>query len=425
MFKKSFRYWACQLGGWGGWALLNLFIAYQFASDYYLTPEAKRNLFFTGLVIDFAWCVFATHLLRSILKKGNWMRFTLDKVLVLFIVAVVCSSLVAYYGSKYTAQVSHLSFDEYVRQERKEKAIKMEAELGIVNANYFQGSRDSSVQKGIDKIKTSYGWFRDEKGDWTYVEMRKGREFSNIVLNVILFALWLLIYFVWHYINKNRKDQLDKLLLESTVKDLELKTIKSHINPHFIFNSLNSIRALVDENPQRARKAITELSNILRSSMQAEKMETVTLERELDIVNDYLALEQMRFEERLKIELDIDEDTLGQPIPPMMLQTLVENAIKHGISKQMSGGVVRIISDFTDAHHELIVQNTGQLSGELNNDGFGIKSTVDRLNLLYQGKASFEIHNMNSEMVESKIIMPLANNLQLSNMNDRKKTVRI
>ena len=115
--------------------------------------------------------------------------------------------------------------------------------------------------------------------------------------------------------------------MEALVKSLELNTIKAHINPHFIFNALNSIRALIDENPQRARNAITELSNILRSSMQTEKMETVPFERELNIVKDYLALENMRFEDRLKVEYDIDEDTLNQPVPPMMLQTLVENAI--------------------------------------------------------------------------------------------------
>ena len=146
---------------------------------------------------------------------------------------------------------------------------------------------------------------------------------------------------MYHYVTKSRKQQLDTLRLESLVKELELQTIKAHINPHFIFNSLNSIRALVDENPQRARKAVTELSNILRSSMQSEKMETVPLEKELNIVKDYLALENMRFEDRLKIEYQIDEDTLDQPVPPMMLQTLVENAIKHGISKQINGGVVK------------------------------------------------------------------------------------
>lgn len=115
----------------------------------------------------------------------------------------------------------------------------------------------------------------------------------------------------------------------------------------------------------------------------------------------------MRFEERLKVEMDIDEDTLGQQIPPMMLQTLVENAIKHGISKKIAGGFVKIISDFKDDHHELIVQNTGQLNGDINKDGFGIQSTEDRLNLLYHGKASFQIKNLNDNVVESKVILPV------------------
>jgi len=227
-----------------------------------------------------------------------------------------------------------------------------------------------------------------------------------------IILIWNLIYFIYHYVERNRKQELDTFRLEAMVKSLELKTIKSHINPHFIFNALNSIRALVDENPQRARTAITELSNILRSSMRAEQLEIVPLQHELDIVKDYLALEHMRFEERLKIEMDIHPETLTQSIPPMMLQTLVENAIKHGISKQVNGGYIRIISYFKNDHHELIVQNSGTLNGNgaINNEGFGIKSTQDRLNLLYQGKAQFEIQDVNGVMVESKIIMPVATN---------------
>ena len=216
---------------------------------------------------------------------------------------------------------------------------------------------------------------------------------------------------------------MDTLQLESLVKELELKTIKAHINPHFIFNSLNSIRALVDENPERARKAITELSNILRSSMQAEKSETVTLEKELYIVKDYLALENMRFEDRLKIEYQVDEDTLDQPVPPMMLQTLVENAIKHGISKQINGGIVRVISAFRDHYHELSVQNTGRLNGKINNEaqsapngnfelGFGLSSTNDRLGLLYGNKAKFEIRQATPTLVEAKVSIPFENDLR-------------
>ncbi len=408
MGKFSLRYWACQLLGWGGWALLNIFMAYQFASDFYLTPEKKRELFFDALIIDLIWFIACSHLLRIILKTANWMRFSLGKVVIVFCISVVSCSFISYYGAKFTGRVSGKSLEDYLKQESKEKAMRLEIEMGLVNTQYFQNKSDTSIEKAISKIKKSTGWSKNAQGEWQYSEPQKGGEFWSIFFTHILFALWLLIYFVWHYINKNRNDQLDKLKLESMVKELELKTIKSHINPHFIFNSLNSIRALVDENPQRARRAITELSNILRSSMQAEKMETVPLEKELDIVNDYLALEQMRFEERLKVKMDIDEDTLGQPIPPMMLQTLVENAIKHGISKQIKGGIIHIISDFKDNHYELTVQNTGQLNGSINSDGFGIKSTEDRLNLLYQGKASFKIHNIEGNMVESKILMPVA-----------------
>jgi LytS/YehU family sensor histidine kinase len=220
--------------------------------------------------------------------------------------------------------------------------------------------------------------------------------------------IWNCIYYIYHYVQKSRRQQVDTLKLETLVKELELKTIKSHINPHFIFNALNSIRALIDENPLRARGAITELSNILRSSMQSDKLETVPFEHELNIVKDYLALEYIRFEDRLKIEYDIDEDTLDQPVPPMMLQTLVENAIKHGISKQLTGGTVKIISDFRYNHHELVVQNTGHLNGSYNADGFGLTSTQNRLELLFGEKANFTIKEINGNTVEAKVILPVA-----------------
>ncbi|HEX2533890.1 MAG TPA: histidine kinase, partial [Chitinophagaceae bacterium] len=125
---------------------------------------------------------------------------------------------------------------------------------------------------------------------------------NRFTMTFPLIFIWNCIYFIYHYVMKSRKQQMDTLQLEALVKELELKTIKAHINPHFIFNALNGIRALIDENPDRARTAVTELSNILRSSLSAEKSETVPLKDELRIVRDYLALENMRFEDRLKVE---------------------------------------------------------------------------------------------------------------------------
>lgn len=363
------------------------------------------------LLIEFAWGIIATHLLRIGLKNTQWMRLPSRKIIILFIIGVTLTGLLCYYGSKYTALLTRNSLVEYEKKEYLQKAIEREKSLNVAGTQYYLWSKpvgkDSSSYKAIASIKKSTGWYRNNKGEWQHEDQRKGRFWWDIIFTFILIALWLLLYMVWHFVEKNRNDQVDRLQLEKNVKELELKTIKSHINPHFIFNSLNSIRALVDENPERARTAITELSNILRSSMQVEKMETVPLNKELDIVKDYLALEQMRFEERLKIEMNIDEDTLNQPVPPMMLQTLVENAIKHGISKHINGGFVKVISRLANDNHELIVLNSGQIDGEMNEDGFGIKSTQDRLRFLYQGKARFEIKNIENNIVQSKVTMPV------------------
>ena len=413
--KINTRYWICQIAGWGGWTLINLFFVYLFVHDLYLKPPEKARIFLTDLFIEFVWFILATHLLRLVLRKMQWMRLPSKKIIMLFILGVTFTGLLSYYGPKTTAKLANTSLIEYEKNEDLRKAIAREKQLNVAGTTYYLNI--DNVQQS-DSIKTNYaaaglsikrntGWYRDKNGEWKYEDQRKGRFWWEIIFTFILVALWLLLYMVWHFVERNRNDQVDRLTLEKTVKELEVKTIKSHINPHFIFNSLNSIRALVDENPERARKAITELSNILRSSMQVEKMETVPLHKELDIVKDYLALEQMRFEERLKVEMKIDEDTLEQPVPPMMLQTLVENAIKHGVSKSINGGFVKICSDFQGNNHELVVQNSGQLNGEINDDGFGLKSTQDRLRFLYHGKARFEIKNVNGNMVESKVIMPV------------------
>jgi two-component sensor histidine kinase len=411
MGNTTLRYWICQILGWGGWTSLNLFFIYLFAYDSYFRTVEKRTIVFAVLFIEFFWNVFATHALRFTLKKIQWIKFSLNKVLLLFIISVFVTGLLSYYGSKLTAVATGYSLVAYEKKEDLRSAIQREKSMGLAGTSYYANNinnpKDSLNLASAINIKKSTGWYRDQTGNWQYEDQHQARFWWEITFVFIIIALWLLLYMVWHYLERNRKDELDKLNLEKTVKELELNTIKSHINPHFIFNSLNSIRALVDENPQRARTAITELSNILRSSMQVEKMETVPLRKELDIVKDYLALEHMRFEERLRIEMDIDEDTLEQPVPPMMLQTLVENAIKHGISKKIKGGVVRVISRFTDNHFELIVQNTGMLDEVMVSEGFGLKSTRDRLNFLYHGKADFQIKKFNGSEVQAKIIMPV------------------
>ncbi|MEP7236915.1 MAG: histidine kinase [Ferruginibacter sp.] len=406
MHRTNIRYWLCQLTGWGVWGLILLYFNFVVFGDMFKEQGGEKQ-YLISLSIMLLSGILTTHVLRLIIKKTNWLKFSFNRIFFMFIICVGATGTTLYYGSNYVEAHSGYSYEKYYNNQKLGKAIKLEKQFGMDSIAYYKDNtitKDTTVRKGISEIKKTTGWSRNKKGEWTY---ENKSDLLGIYYRLLLIAIWLLIYIVYHYLEKNRNYELDRLKLESTVKELELKTIKSHINPHFIFNSLNSIRALVDENPKRARRAITELSNILRSSMQAEKAETVTLEREMDIVKDYLALEQMRFEERLKIEFEIDEDTLLQPVPPMMLQTLVENAIKHGISKQIKGGVVIVKASFKNNDMELLVQNTGQLSATPNGEGFGIKSTQDRLNLMYQGKAVFDIRNLDNNMVESKVLLPV------------------
>ena len=347
MKKKISTYWVCQLGGWGA----NIAIS----SFYYFNLSVRKiDHFFLLISISVLLGILFTHIMRMVIKEYRFLEKPIQKQILYFILVTIVFAII-------------------------------------------YACADTGLEKTFQ--------LRDYEGPKISLLNEITR---NAINNFFLLFIWNLLYYIFHYVERTRRQEVDTLKLQSLVKELELKTIKSHINPHFIFNALNSIRALVDENPSRARTAITELSNILRSSMQTEQLETVALERELNIVRDYLALEKMRFEERLSIELDINEDTLQQPVPPMMLQTLVENAIKHGISKKVNGGTIRVISDFVNNQHELVVQNSGQLGEYSNGNGFGLRSTEDRLNLLYQGKASFAIKNMDNDMVESRITMPVA-----------------
>ena len=344
---KLSRYWVFQFAGWGLFASINLFFAWLFNT--LELDTLQRILFFMEIGIIFS------HFMREVIHRSSILLKDLRQQILTFVFLTIAFS---FFITCIVSPYEHL----YQLRPRAEGRSVSYLSLFI----------------------------------------------TNFISFLPLLLMWNAIYFMYHFISKTRKQEMDTIKLEALVRQLELNTIKAHINPHFIFNALNGIRALIDENPERARKAITELSNILRSSLSAEKAETVSLNEELKIVKDYLALESMRFEDRLRVEFEVDDKTLNNPVPPMMLQTLVENAIKHGISKQMKGGVIKIISDINQNQHELLVQNTGHLNGfAKHGSGFGIASTKDRLSLLYGEKASFEIKQLNETLVEARVIMPM------------------
>jgi signal transduction histidine kinase len=231
----------------------------------------------------------------------------------------------------------------------------------------------------------------------------------------VIFVGWMCLYFFYHLFDRFNRSEIERLRLAAHAKESELRSLKSQVNPHFIFNSLNSLRALIDENPARARQAVTQLANLLRYSLQSGQHETVPFEDELRIVNDYLALEQVRHEERLRVRLDVEPDTLTLPVPPMLLQTLVENAVKYGISTRTEGGEIAIIARRENNTLRLQVTNPGELATPASRErqastGVGLRNAAERLRLLFGDTASLQLRADKEKYVIAEAIVPLAVN---------------
>lgn len=226
-----------------------------------------------------------------------------------------------------------------------------------------------------------------------------------IIGAMVWYLIWAAVYFLYHYVEKTN----NSLKYEAAVYEMELNQLKSQLNPHFIFNALNSIRALIDEDPHKSKTAVTQLSNILRNSLISNRRKLVELKEEINTVRDYLALESIRFEERLKVSFDVDPRVLSIQVPPLMIQTLVENGIKHGISKLTMGGKISVHAFMnSDRLLQIEIRNSGQLvNHESNTDsGYGLENTRRRLNLIFNNKASFSVENENSDTVLTQIKIP-------------------
>jgi hypothetical protein len=231
----------------------------------------------------------------------------------------------------------------------------------------------------------------------------------NVLFGSTLFFGWLCLYFFYHLFDRLNRSEIERFQLMTSVKEAELRALKSQVNPHFIFNSLNSLRALIDEDPARARKAVTQMANLLRYSLQSGQLETVPFEDELGVVNDYLALEQGRHEERLRLRLDIAPDALRLPIPPMLLQTLVENAVKYGISPREDGGEIAIVARNEGGALRIQVSNPGEIAKGVraSSTGVGLHNAAERLRLIFGERATLMLRSDEPAVVIAEAVIPL------------------
>ncbi len=217
-------------------------------------------------------------------------------------------------------------------------------------------------------------------------------------------AIWVINYAA---LTTKRHHREQETKLQLALREAELRALEAQLNPHFLFNCLNSIRGLVVENPAQAQDMITRLANILRYNLHRDVNHTVPLASEVEVVGDYLALESVRFEDRLHVRFAIGPGADQVPIPSMLLQTLVENALKHGIAPLPAGGDLLIRASVETGAMVVEVENSGCLAEPpADSTGVGLDNARERLRILYGGRASLKLRNREDGHVVATVLIP-------------------
>ncbi len=232
-------------------------------------------------------------------------------------------------------------------------------------------------------------------------QQTSGSMFVAYTLNTtFVLAAWTVVYLLVEQLRRRRATELAYWRSQAQLHEAELQFLRSQINSHFLFNALNNLRALIREDPEQARERLTQLAVLLRAILQAETRERVPLAEELNLVDGYLALESLQFESRLQIRRDIDERARQVDVPPLLLQTLVENAVRHGIARRPAGGCIDIrVRREADCVRIGIRNPLPQSAAGSEGHGIGLKNARARLQKLFGDTARLELRQDGDSML--------------------------
>jgi sensor histidine kinase YesM len=218
----------------------------------------------------------------------------------------------------------------------------------------------------------------------------------------------LAIYQAFLFYSNYQTERLKAAVLESSLSRAQLEILNSQINPHFLFNTLGAISALIYQNRQAAVDCIAELSELLRISLKSNQNQKTTFKEELDFLEKYVQIQQTLLQKRLRVKWNIAPETLEAEIPSMVLQPLVENSIRHGISPLKRGGTLEIIASSSNRRLTLLVKDDGRgfTSNPSLNTGLGLKNIRDRLENLYNNQHEFKIREPKEGGVVIEIAIP-------------------
>jgi sensor histidine kinase YesM len=222
------------------------------------------------------------------------------------------------------------------------------------------------------------------------------------------------IFYTIIYHRNLKQKEVEQAELKILTRDAELKALKLQMNPHFLFNSLNSINALVTKDATLARKMISQLSELLRMSLESHDKLLIPLKEELDLVHTYLSIEQIRFGDKMTVKEEIDPALLTQPFPAMLLQPLLENAVKHGIANTRSGGTILLSIQKQDRFVVGSVINESndanfKISSPASNNGISLHNIHQRLDRMYGNEYSLKIDQAEPNKFKVEFKLPLNN----------------
>ena len=204
--------------------------------------------------------------------------------------------------------------------------------------------------------------------------------------------------------------QLESVELQRHLTEARLQSLRSQLHPHFLFNALNTVSSLTETDPKTARRLMEQLARLLRVSLRHAATPLVTLAEELTFLDDYIAIESVRFEGRIRVSVRADDDTLDALVPSFLLQPLVENAIRHGVGPRLTGGRIAVSATREDTRLLLRVSDDGLgLAPDWaarHDAGVGLRNTAARLEQLYAGDHVFRVTPDASGGVEVRIELP-------------------
>lgn len=225
------------------------------------------------------------------------------------------------------------------------------------------------------------------------LDQRLTKHFALLwITGVLLYIISVIFHYVLLAEQASREAQARALEARVLARDAELKALRAQVNPHFLFNCLHSVSALTSSDPAKAREMCILLADFLRTTLRLGGKETITLEEELALVRGYLAIEKVRFGARVQMKEDVHKEALALPLPPLLLQPLVENAIRHGIANLPEGGVIRLSAKRNNDAVSILVENSFDPdSPSPLKTGLGLDNIRQRLNARYGTDANIDI----------------------------------